>query len=210
MKKYKEKLLNKFIVWLARYFPFLLKWFDIKVLEWDMVDITPSQPSGFDKKPYVESKVSFVLNNISYLDISLDLIFSYLLEDNVRIQIYPIDENFQPIKNPNPHSIKMEFDSNEKKMYSRLTIPSKSLRKIDYFSCISYHPLFKDGKAFQMVFDENDSTRCLKKDFFNRKDKKIILGIKRILLIIFLAIPYLVYRIILFLISVINLIKNLS
>lgn len=57
-------LRNKVLIWMGSYFPFVPRLFGLKVLRFGYIDITPDLCTGSRPKGGVESKVSWLVENL--------------------------------------------------------------------------------------------------------------------------------------------------
>ncbi|NGX50051.1 MAG: hypothetical protein K940chlam5_01663 [Candidatus Anoxychlamydiales bacterium] len=188
-------LLEKIIIWMSEYFPFLGKIFGLKILAYGYMDITPWCGEQLNGRK-VESKISWIIQNRSYSLIPIKITVSCSQEQESSIQVYPIKKDFSSLWDKDVCCGEQKFDSKLKKKERDTNIPSRSCVKVDYFSSSQPHPALSSRVAFQVI--PNDTKVILVvKDFFNKNSQIWKIWIIRILIIIFLALAlfsYFYYR----------------
>lgn len=89
-------LLQQILVWIGGYFPIVRRLFGLKILTYGYTDITPdlctgSRPSG----NRVESKVSWLIQNLSGSSLSIKIIIYCNQANDGWIQIYQVNQCLQ-------------------------------------------------------------------------------------------------------------------
>lgn len=176
-------LKNKVLIWMGSYFPFVPRFFGLKVLRYGYIDITPDLCSGDQPKGRIlESKVSWLIENLWESPLPVKIAISCIRPDEGWVQAYPVDQALRGGWNRDVSCGEEKFDLESRKKYKKTLAPTKEFLKIDHFASQQPHPSCSSSFSFQIIPDDN-SVILLRKDFLNQKKGKIAQWIKYFLLI---------------------------
>lgn len=177
------------LIWLARYFPSIPRFFGIKILTSGYSDVTPWVSTGNEPKGRgVESKVSYLVKNESNVPIPIKIVMACVQPEDVWAQIYPVDHALQGGWNRDVSCGEEKFDPDLRKKYKSTIIPAYTQVKIDHFATQQPHPSYFSTFSFEIKPDDL-SVIVLNKNFFSLKRWQIgDLVIKCLIVIVITAI----------------------
>ncbi|MBN2478633.1 MAG: hypothetical protein JXA94_00230 [Parachlamydiales bacterium] len=177
-------LFKTIIVWISKYFPFLLKIFDLKVLEFGHIDVTPDYYSGYRPiKRMIESKISWIIYNRSFVNLPISIIFTCPQEEDCWIQVYQVDSFLNSKEVRDICCEKETYDAELGQKQRSTIVPAQGLLKVDFFASQEPHPVLSSDMAFQIVPNDK-KIRIIQSDFFNRSSLNFCHWLIRFLFII--------------------------
>lgn len=113
-------LRNKVLIWMGGYFPFILRLFGLKVIKFGYIDITPNICTGNQPKGrIVESKVSWLIQNLWEAPLAVKIIISCNLADDGWVQIYPVNQTLLGSSNRDISYGEEKFDFELRQKYKK-------------------------------------------------------------------------------------------
>jgi hypothetical protein len=165
-------LRNKVLIWVGSYFPFVPRLFGLKVLRFGCIDITPDLCSGSRPKGGVESKVSWLIENLWESPLPVKIVISCVQSDDGWVQAYPVNQSLQGGWDRDVSCGEEKFDLESRQKYKKTLVPTEGFLKVDHFASQEPHPSCGSSFSFQIIPDDN-SVILLRKDFLNQKRGKI-------------------------------------
>lgn len=165
-------LRDKVLIWMGSYFPFVPRFFGLKVLRFGYIDITPDLCSGSRPKGGVESKVSWLIENLWESPLLVKIVISCVQSDDGWVQAYPVNQALQGGWNGDVSCGEEKFDLELRQKYKKTLVPIEGFLKVDHFASQEPHPSCDSSFSFQIIPDDN-SVILLRRDFLNRKRGKI-------------------------------------
>jgi hypothetical protein len=169
-----QYLRNKIFIWIGNYFPFVLRFFELKVLRFGYIDITPDLCSGSrPNKKMVESKVSWLIENLSEYPLPVKIVISCVQSGDGWVQIYPVNQALQGGSNRDISYGEEKFDLESRQKCKKTWVPIEGFLKVDHFASQQPHPSWSSNLAFQIVPEDNNVI-LIQRDFLNQKSARIV------------------------------------
>ena len=177
-------LFKQTLIWIGGYFPFIPRFFGLKVLSLGYIDITPDLCGDKPQGRIVESKVSWLIKNLWGAPLSIKVVISCVQADDGWIQAYPVNQALHGGWNRDISCGEEKFDLESRQKYKKTVVPIKGFLKIDHFAGFQPHPSCSSSFAFQIV-PEDENVILVYNDFLNQKAGRISQWISCSLLSVF-------------------------
>lgn len=182
----KQKLVEKLILHLGATWPFLYHLFDKKIIKYCFLDHIPYASQNNSSSLSWKTSISYVCENTWKEPIVLHISCESADPNDARLQAYLVGSSYfdRAPWNEDIDASPVIYDESKKRHVMKVTVPPKSILRIDYFSSMSSHPFTRSASNLK-IETPDDSVYFKQFDPRNTKAAKYLLWSKKILFSLF-------------------------